>query len=84
MEIAADQFEVAEETLTYDALCRADETFITSSTKEILPVVQVDEQQVGDGRPGTRTKRLIDLFRTYVAAYREASRREHPLLFGQG
>jgi branched-chain amino acid aminotransferase len=69
MEIASDQFEVGERPLTYEELLRADELFITSSTKEILPVVQVDDQHIGDGRPGIRTKRLIDLFRTYVADY---------------
>jgi branched-chain amino acid aminotransferase len=70
MEIAADQFEVDEHSLSYRQLLAADEVFITSSTKEILPVVQVDEAIIGKGAPGPRTRKLIDLFRAYVASVR--------------
>lgn len=68
MEIAADSFEVVESALRYDEVLAADELFITSSTKEILPIVQVDQQRIGQGRPGPRTQRLGDLFRAYVRA----------------
>jgi branched-chain amino acid aminotransferase len=70
MEIASDQFEVVEAPLSYRELLAADEVFITSSTKEILPVVQVDEARIGSDSPGPRTRKLIDLFRAYVAAER--------------
>lgn len=66
MEIAEDDFEVVEGSLFYDALPSYDELFITSSTKEILPIIQVDEQPIGNGKPGPKTQKLIDLFRTYV------------------
>lgn len=33
-------------------LRKASELFITSTTRELLPVVRVDEQRIGDGRPG--------------------------------
>jgi branched-chain amino acid aminotransferase len=66
MEIAADSFEVVESTLRYEELLAADELFITSSTKEILPVVQVDQHRIALGRPGPRTQRLRDLFRAYI------------------
>jgi len=69
MEIAEDDFAVLEGTLFYDALPHYDEIFITSSTKEILPIIQVDDQQIGDGRPGTKTQKLIELFRIYVDNY---------------
>jgi len=45
-------------------LNRADEVWITSSTKEILPVTRLDGEPVGDGQPGP-------LFRTVLAGYRE-------------
>jgi branched-chain amino acid aminotransferase len=38
----------------------ADEAFFTSSTKDIVPVVQVDEKQVGTGKPGPVTLRLLE------------------------
>jgi branched-chain amino acid aminotransferase len=36
-------------------LYRADEVFITSSVREIVPVVRVDDVDVGNGRPGPIT-----------------------------
>ncbi|MBX7212806.1 MAG: aminotransferase class IV [Thermoflexales bacterium] len=39
-------------------LATADECFITSVSREILPVVEIDGQPVGAGRPGPRTTAL--------------------------
>lgn len=66
MEIAEDDFEVVEGELYYADLQQYDELFITSSTKEILPVIQVDEQTIANGKPGPKTQKLIELFRAYV------------------
>jgi branched-chain amino acid aminotransferase len=41
----------------------ADEMFITSSTREVLPVARVDGRPVGAGRPGPITLRLLDGYR---------------------
>jgi branched-chain amino acid aminotransferase len=48
-------------------LVDADEAFISSSIREIAPVVTVDGATVGDGRPGPTTLRLL-------AALRELAR----------
>ncbi|MCE7987270.1 MAG: amino acid aminotransferase [Caldilinea sp. CFX5] len=69
MEIAEDDFEVVQSELFYAALADYDELFITSSTKEILPVIQVDDQVIGDGKLGPKTQKLLDLFHTYVENY---------------
>ena len=54
LEEAADaDFAVAEGTYRLPALAAADEAFTSSSVREILPVVSVDGNPVGDGRPGT-------------------------------
>jgi len=68
LEIAEDDFEIVEGPLAYADLINGgvDELFITSSTKEILPVVQVDDVQIGNGQPGALTQKLIALFHTYV------------------
>jgi len=66
LEIAGDDFEVVEAPLFYADLATCDEAFLTSSTKEILPVTQVDDITIGQGRPGPRTGKLIELFRAYV------------------
>ena len=39
-------------------LLGADEAFITSSIREVMPVVAVDGQTIGDGRPGPEAARL--------------------------
>jgi branched-chain amino acid aminotransferase len=47
-------------------LAAADEVFITSSIREILPVVRVDDHVIGDGHPGRVTRALHVAFRTRV------------------
>lgn len=46
--------------LSLDALLSADEVFITGSGKGIVPVVQVNDHPIGDGRPGPKTRLLIE------------------------
>lgn len=55
-----------EEALTADDLRRADEAFLTSSTREVVPIRRVDGQPVGNGRPGPVTRRLLEAFRAYA------------------
>jgi branched-chain amino acid aminotransferase len=39
---------------------------LTSTTKEVLPIVQIDDIQIACGRPGPSTQRVMALFRDYV------------------
>jgi branched-chain amino acid aminotransferase len=50
--------DIREVTLHDEDLFDADECFLTSSTQEIVPIVQVDDRQIGDGRPGPVTRAL--------------------------
>src|SRR6266699_4178200 len=65
LDLARGRFAVEERPVLLDELAQADEAFITSSSKEILPVVQIDDLVIGDGKPGPRTieleQRFIDL-----------------------
>jgi len=62
-EIGAEVGVPVREAVLYRAdLDDADEAFITSTTREMLPVVQIDHRLVGDGRPGPVTRRLRDAF----------------------
>jgi branched-chain amino acid aminotransferase len=54
--------DVREEILTPKDLETADEMFITSTTRELSPVVNVDGRPVGSGKPGLVTKKLLDLY----------------------
>jgi len=58
LEIAGKQFKVEERELTLEEAYQAKEAFITSTTKHILPVVQLDGRVIGDGQPGDVTVML--------------------------
>lgn len=62
--------EVCEAPLRPEAIATADELFITSTAREILPVTSLDGREVASGRVGTFTTRLHTLFRR--SADREA------------
>jgi branched-chain amino acid aminotransferase len=40
----------------------ADEAYLTSTTRGVVPVVRLDEQMIGDGAPGPVTRELIRRF----------------------
>ncbi|HUR35861.1 MAG TPA: aminotransferase class IV [Vicinamibacterales bacterium] len=44
-------------------LLGADEAFLTSTTRELVPIVRVDDHVIGSGRPGALTRKLLDAFR---------------------
>lgn len=54
---------VTERPYTPAEVLAADEAFITGTTREVTPVVAVDEHVIGDGSPGTVTGRLLQAFR---------------------
>lgn len=54
--------EAAEEVLVPEDVRTADEVFVSSSVRGILPVVLLDGVAIGDGRPGPLTRRVRDLF----------------------
>jgi branched-chain amino acid aminotransferase len=62
LELARDNFTIEERPILLEELALADEAFITSSSREITPVVQIDDLMIGDGKPGQRTYQLEQLF----------------------
>lgn len=44
----------------------ADECFLTGSAAEVIPVIQVDQRSIGDGKPGRLTQQLMKAFRDEV------------------
>ena len=55
-------FKIEERCPLESELARADEAFITGSVKEVLPVVRVGEQKIGNGKPGPVAQHLQKLF----------------------
>src|SRR5436190_10328963 len=62
LELARNTFTIEERPILLEELALADEAFITSSSKEITPVVQIDDLIIGNGKPGQRTYQLEQLF----------------------
>jgi branched-chain amino acid aminotransferase len=58
-----------EQPLHVEDLLGADEAFMTSTTREVVPVREVDESAIGDGRPGPLTRRAMQAFREYAPAH---------------
>lgn len=52
-------------------LVRVEEAFITSSSRGIVPVIEIDGVQIGAGRPGERTLRLLALYQAWVGRHLE-------------
>ena len=63
----AEGLAVDEAPLHVDVLHLADEAFLTASTRELVPIVRVDDAMIGDGRPGPVTGRLLAAYRQCVA-----------------
>jgi branched-chain amino acid aminotransferase len=58
-----------EEPVAVKDLLAADEVFITSTLKEVLPVATVDGRPVGPERPGPVTLRLLAALRAYAPGH---------------
>lgn len=61
----ANQIPCEERQMTLAEVRQADELWLTSSTREILPVIRLDEMPVGNGEPGSLWARLHQLYQTY-------------------
>ena len=55
----------SEEIISLDALKTASEIWIASSTREIVPVVELDSEKVSDGKPGPVWQNMNRLFQAY-------------------
>ena len=60
--------DVREETLYPKDLESADEMFITSTTRELSPVVNIDGRSVGTGKPGAITHKLLARYQSRARA----------------
>jgi branched-chain amino acid aminotransferase len=68
-EIGAEEgIPVREAVLRDEDLFAADEAFLTSTTRELVPIVQVDEHKIGTGVPGPIGRTLLDGFRRRALA----------------
>jgi branched-chain amino acid aminotransferase len=69
MELAKPHFDIEVRPVSYKEVITADEAFTTSTTKWVMPVVQIGDVPVGNGLAGKRTLFLQELFEKLVAAW---------------
>jgi branched-chain amino acid aminotransferase len=60
--------DVREQVLREEDLFDADEAFLTSTTRELVPIVTVNDRTIGSGKPGPITWRLLTEFRRFAKA----------------
>lgn len=61
----ANQMSCREEVIAVEALQNASEIWVTSSTREIVPVIELDGIAVGAGKPGPVYQKMDQLFQRY-------------------
>jgi len=69
LDLARKHYDVVETNLSLSDVLQADEVFITSSIKGVMPIVKIDVTTIGSGRPGKVAKHLMDLFGDHVDQY---------------
>lgn len=72
LEVAEGLLPIEQRGIHRDELPRTVEAFLTSVSREVLPVVRLDGRPVGDGRPGEETQAIVRAFADVVR--REAER----------
>ena len=67
-----DGHEIVEQQVTRTDLYYADELFLTGTAAEVTPVREIDDQPVGEGRPGPVTRRAQERFMAVVTGRDES------------
>jgi len=55
----------AEHFIKKEELYELDEAFLSGTLIDVVPIVKIDDKEIGDGKPGEKTKRLMKLFKRY-------------------
>jgi branched-chain amino acid aminotransferase len=66
LEAADERIPFARRAARIDELPRLGEAFITSASREVLPVVRIDGSPVGDGTVGLRTRAIMEGFAALI------------------
>jgi branched-subunit amino acid aminotransferase/4-amino-4-deoxychorismate lyase len=46
---------------------RLDEAALSSASRALVPIVKIDGQIIGNGRPGPLTNKILEAYRTFLA-----------------
>ena len=68
LRLCQDHFPIEVRAISKKEIPHLDETFITASNKEVMPVIQIDDHLIQQGEVGPLTKKVIELFSTYTSS----------------
>ena len=69
LELLKQEFPLELRPVPRQELLESDEVFMASSTKEVIPVVQVDDHNIGTRTPGPVTRKAMEIFKNYTDLY---------------
>ncbi len=69
LDLIKDKFTLEMRHIDMEELKEMDEIFITASNKEIVPIIKINDMVVADGKPGEKSRQVMDLFKAYTTAY---------------
>jgi len=58
--------QVSENNITRSELMMSDEVFLTGTAAEITPIIEIDGEKIGNGKPGNITKKMMDEYTDIV------------------
>ncbi|GAB5527604.1 MAG: branched-chain-amino-acid transaminase [Roseivirga sp.] len=75
LEVAAQIFETEVRDFSLEELRAADEVFMTSTNRRVMPVIKLDDQLIADGKVGENCKKLLKAYDEFVMSYVDAYKR---------
>lgn len=69
LEVAEGMFETEVREFTLEELRAADEVFMTSTNRRVMPVIKLDDQLITDGKVGKNCKKLLKAYDEFVMAH---------------
>jgi branched-chain amino acid aminotransferase len=73
LELVESRFPLERRDILLTELLAAEELFLCSSNKEVVPVVQADDAVIGSGKPGRNTAAVMALFTEYTHTWATGS-----------
>jgi len=66
--LASQEYQIEQAPISQDLLDNCSEAFLTSSNKEVAPIIQIDRREISTA-PGPITCRIMQMFRSYTASW---------------
>lgn len=57
---------IVEKDISLKEFLISDEAFITASNKEVMPIIKIDNRQIGSGKVGPVTKNVMTIYRDFI------------------